>query len=175
MVNPCLILGYNSLNKITGIIFLERQEMPINIELSPFLIIGQHSRSHLAKTFDIAYQSVRIDCTAQKLMPTSQATLLRSRLLSHISRVCTTLTFSSAVASLTLSLPLLNSAAHFSLHCAITTRLLPKGFHVVFMNFLGRHSFLTEVLDNHSDFKFLHFANVSHPSLLKVLYISNQA
>ena len=54
-------------------------------------------------------------------------------------------------------------------------RLIPKGFHEVFMNFLGRHSFLTEVLDNSFDFKFLHFANVSHPPLLKVLYISNQA
>ena len=43
------------------------------------------------------------------------------------------------------------------------------------MKFLGRHSFLTKVLDNGSDFKFLHCANVSHPPLLKVLYISNQA
>ena len=31
-------------------------------------------------------------------------------------------------------------------HCVIRRRLLPKGFHGVFMNFLGRHSFLTEVL-----------------------------
>ena len=59
-------------------------------------------------------------------------------------------------------------------HCAIRRRLLPKGFHEVFMNFLGRYFFLTEVLDNRSDFKFLHFANVSHPPLLKVLYMSNQ-
>ena len=43
------------------------------------------------------------------------------------------------------------------------------------MNFLGRHSFLTEVLDKHSGFKFHHFAYVSHPPLLKVVYISNQA
>ena len=26
----------------------------------------------------------------------------------------------------------------------------------------GRHSFLTEILENRSDFKFLHFANMSH-------------
>ena len=39
------------------------------------------------------------------------------------------------------------------------------------MYFLGRHSFLKEVLDNHSDFKYLNFADVSPPSLLKVLYM----
>ena len=43
------------------------------------------------------------------------------------------------------------------------------------MNLFGWHSFLTEVIDNRSDFKFLFFANVSHPPLLKVLYISYQA
>ena len=52
------------------------------------------------------------------------------------------------------------------LHCVIR-RLLPKGFHQVFMNFLVMHFFLTEVLDSCSDFKFLHFANASHPTLLK--------
>ena len=45
------------------------------------------------------------------------------------------------------------------------------GFHEVSINFLGSHSFLTEVLDNHSDFRFLYFANVSYPPLLKVFYI----
>ena len=68
--------------------------------------------------------SVRIDCTAPKLMPTSLAMLRRSRLLSHITRVCKNLTFSSAVASFerphhssssTLSPPLLNSAAQTDL------------------------------------------------------------
>ena len=129
--------------------------------------------------------SVWIDCTALKFMPTSLAMLCRSRL--HI-----TITHNQGVhdldicisagafgrpdlpSSSTLSLPLLNSADYF-FHCAIRRRLLPKGFHEVFMNFLGRHFFLTEVLDKRSDFKFLHFANVSHPPLLKGLYISNQA
>ena len=50
-----------------------------------------------------------------------------------------------------------------------------KGFHEVFMDFLRRHSFLTKVLDNCCDSKFIHFVNVSQPPLLKVLYISNQA
>ena len=68
----------------------------------------------------------------------------------------------------------LNYAAIF-FHCAIRRRLLSKGIYELFINFLGRHSFLTKVLDNRSDFRFLHFANVSHPPLLKVLYISNQA
>ena len=91
-------------------------------------------------------------------MPTtSLARLCRFRLISNITRVCTTLTFSSPVASFgrpdrpsssTLSLLLLNSAAHVS--CAIRRRLLPKDFHEVCLNFLGRYSFLTEVLDNRS-------------------------
>ena len=98
-------------------------------------------------------------------MPTSLDMLRRSHLLSHITRVCTTLTFSSAVAALgrpdrpsssTLSLSLpLNSAVHF--FCAIR-RLPPKGFHEVFVNLLGRHSFLTEVLDYHSDFMISSFS-----------------
>ena len=72
-MNPCLILGYNSLNKIAGIIFISRQEIPRNIELSPFLIIGQHSCTNLAKTFDMPKKSAMISCTAPKLMPTSLA------------------------------------------------------------------------------------------------------
>ena len=60
-------------------------------------------------------------------------------------------------------------------YCAIRRRLLPKGFHEVLMNFLERQSSLIEVLDNCFGFKPLYFANVSHPPLLKVLYISNQA
>ena len=126
--------------------------------------------------------SVRTDCTVPKRIPTSLAMLRRSRLLSHITRMCSTQTFSLMVASFgrpdrpsssTLSLPLFNYAAHF-FQCAIRRRLLPKGFHEVFINSLERHAFLTEVLDNRSDFKFLHFANMSHPRLLTVLYISNQ-
>ena len=69
MVNPCLILCYNSLDKITEIIFIVRQEIPSYIEPSPILIMAQHSRHHLAETFDILKISVRIDCTAPKLMP----------------------------------------------------------------------------------------------------------
>ena len=122
MVNPCLILGYNSLDKTSDIIFIARQKMPRNIKLSPFLIIGQHSRTHLAETFDIPKMLVRIDCTPPKVMHTSLAMHCRSHLLSHITRVCTTLKFTSVVASLgrpdrqsssTHSLSLLNSSAHF--------------------------------------------------------------
>ena len=75
-------MEYNLLDKIARIIFITRQEIPRNIDLSPFLMW------------------VSIDCTAQKLMPTSLAMLRRSRLLSHITRVCTTLTFSSVAVSL---------------------------------------------------------------------------
>ena len=119
---------------------------------------------------------VRIEYATTSLIPTSLDMLCMSRLLSHITMLCTTLTLSSAVtilgrpdrpSSSMFSSPLLNSAAHF-FHCAIR-RLLNKGFHEVFMNFLGRHSFLTEVLDNRSDFKFLRFRKcvVHVPSSLK--------
>ena len=117
-----------------------------------------------------------------KLKPTSLIMLRRSRLLSHITRVCTTLKFSSALTSLvqpgpplpsTLSLPLKSCCLFF--HCATKRRFLFKGVHKVFRNFLWRHSFLSEVLDKRSDFKFLHFANVSHLPLLKVFYIRSQA
>ena len=47
MVNPCLILGFNSLDKIAGIIFIGRQEIPRNIEPSPFLTIGHHSQASI--------------------------------------------------------------------------------------------------------------------------------
>ena len=149
VVNPCLILGYNSLDKIAGIIFIVRQVIPRNIEPIPFLIIGQHLRHPFAQTFDIPKISVRIDCTAPKLMPTSLAICGRSRLLSHITRVFTTLIFLSAVASLrrldhtsssVLSFPLKLCSPCFQ--CAIRRRLLPMGFNEVSMIFLERHSFL---------------------------------
>ena len=68
---------------------------------------------------------------------------------------------------------ILNTLSPLFFLCAIR-RLLPKRFHEVFMNFLGMHSFLTEIIDNRSDFKVLYFPNMSHPPLLKVLYICNQ-
>ena len=48
------------------------------------------------------------------------------------------------------------------LHCAIRKRLLLKGFHEVFMNFLGRHSLLTRVLYHCSNSNFLHFVTLTH-------------
>ena len=75
-----------------------------------------------------------------------------------MARLCTISTFSSVVDSLGrlfeaprqfIIFGALPPPPKFSspfLHCAIRRRLLPKGFHEVFMNFLGRHSFFTEVL-----------------------------
>ena len=151
-MDPCLIFGYNSVDKITGIIFISRQEILRNIEptilWSSVNILG----THLAETLDIPKISVRIVCTAPKLMPTSLAILRKSHLLSHISRLCTISTYSSVVASLGRSdlssssiffLPRLNSAAHFYSPC-YRRRLIPKCFHEVFVNFLGSHSLLTK-------------------------------
>ena len=175
MVNPCLILGYLSLDKIAWIIFIVRQEIPRNIEPSPFLIIGNHLRHpHLVETFDIPKMSVRIDCYVHFANYTSQVSppITHNQGVHDLDIFISGGIFGAARPSIIFNATptLLNSAAHF-----VRRRLLPKGFHEVFMNFLGRHCFLTEVLDNRSDFKFLHFANVSHPPLLKVFYISNQA
>ena len=90
-------------------------------------------------------------CTAPKRMPTSLVHM--SRLLSHITRVCTTLTVSSVMASLvwlssstlSLSLPPPHKIC-CPFYCAIRRRLLPKGFNDVFMHFFWRNSFLTENL-----------------------------
>ena len=124
---------------------------------SPLLVIGQQSPTLHAETFDIPKIFVNIDCIAAKLMPTSLAKLHRSRFLSHITKVCTTLIFSSA----SLGRPYNPSSTMLSLalccpifFCATSRRLLPKGFHDVFMNVLGRYSFLTEVLNNRSDLSF---------------------
>ena len=46
-------------------------------------------------------------------------------------------------------------------------------FHAVVMDFLGRRSFLIEVLDNRSDFKFLHFTNfLMYPTVLSKTYFA---
>ena len=44
VMNTCLILGYNSVDKKPGIIVISRQEIPRNIEQRSFLVISQHSR-----------------------------------------------------------------------------------------------------------------------------------
>ena len=82
------------------IIFIARQEISRNIEPSPFLIIGQSSwhpcGQHILQKplpYNVPKMSVRIDYTAPNLMPTSLAMFCRSRLLSHITRMCTTLNF----------------------------------------------------------------------------------
>ena len=81
-------------------IFIARQEISRNIKPSPFLIICQYLQQSSCQTLDIPKMSVRIDCSAPKRMPTSLTMLHMSRLLSHITKVYTTMTFSSAVASL---------------------------------------------------------------------------
>ena len=133
VVNACLILGYNWLDKIAGMIFIARQELSRNIEPSPFLIIGQHSLHPFCQNLDIPDMSVRIYCTGPLFMPTSLAMIRRSRLLSHITRVCKTNNIfisggisGAAIILNTLSPPLKLCCPFF--HCAIR-RLLPEGFH----------------------------------------------
>ena len=96
-----------------------------------------------------------------KLRPTSLTMSLRFRLLSPMTRPCIISTFSSMVVSLgrrpdrsSSSMPPSPPPKLSSpfLHCAIRRRFLPRGFHEVFMNFLGRYSFLTRVLYDCSNF-----------------------
>ena len=78
---------------------------------------------------------VRTDCIAPKLMPTSLSMLHRSRLLSHITRVCMTLTFSSAMVSLFLGRPDCPSSSTLSLH---PLRLCCPCFYCAIANFIPR-------------------------------------
>ena len=126
--------------------------------------------------------SDRIDCTARILIPTSLAML---HFASYASKVSPPITHNQYVHDvdifisgasnggggrpsiiLNVLLPhLLNSAAHvYTVLYKVDSfpRLSMKS-----LNFLGRHSFLTEVFGNCSDFNFLHFANMSHPPFLK--------
>ena len=94
-----------------------------------------------------------------------------------MTRLCTVSTFSSVVASLpSLGHPDRSSSVIFPppskfsspfLHCALRRRLLPMGFHEVFIKFLGRYSLLTEVhvlydCSNHLST----FCQLTHPSPL---------
>ena len=106
--------------------------------------------TNLKMTLHIPKMSVRIDWTDPELKPTSQAISRRFRLLSHMTRLCTISTVSSVVASFgcldhssSSVLSLQNSETYFF---TLLRRLVPKGFHEIFMNFLGRHSLLTEIL-----------------------------
>ena len=91
---------------------------------------------HLAETFDIPKISVRIDCTDQKLMPTSLAMLRGTRLLlrnqgvHYLDIFISGDIFGAAGLSIILNAlsPPLKLCCPF-LHCAIRKRLLPKGFH----------------------------------------------
>ena len=80
MVNPCLILGYNSLDKIARIVFIgDRRYLEISSRVFFWSTVNINV-THLAETSDIPKLSVRTDCTGPKLMPSSLAMLRRSRL-----------------------------------------------------------------------------------------------
>ena len=156
VMDPSLVLGHSSVHKFLRVILIARQKIPRNIEPASLWSSVNILGTRLDKTLDIHRMSVRIDWTAPKLVPTSLAISRRFRLLSHMTRLCSIPTFSSVITSLGHPGPFiifnaLCPAPKFSipfLHCAIRTwrRLLPKGFHEVSINFLGRHSFLSEIL-----------------------------
>ena len=108
---------YNSLDKIAGIIYIASRKYLEILSWVIFWSSVNNRSTHLAEVFDIPKMSDRIDCTAPKLMPNSLALLRMSRLFLHTTKMCTTLTFTSAVASLgrpdvsMISFPLINSTA----------------------------------------------------------------
>ena len=160
MVNSCLILGYKSLDKITGIIFIVRQGIPRNNEPSPFLIIGLYLRHPLT------YLRCRLGLIV--LIPKLMTATYVSPHITHNQGVHDLDIFISGgifgAARPSIILNALSSpherCCPFFFHCAIRRGLLPKGFHKIFMNFLGRHSFLTEGV------RFLQLAMISFAHVL---------
>ena len=78
---PCLVISWpsrlDSLDKIAGIIFIAKKEIPRNIKPSLFGLSVNIRGAHLTETFAIPKMMVRIDCSALKRMPTSLAGSLR--------------------------------------------------------------------------------------------------
>ena len=139
MVNSCLILGYKSLDIITGIIFIVRQGIPRNNKPSPFLIIGLYLRHPLT------YLRCRLGLIV--LIPKIMTATYVSPHITHNQGVHDLDIFISGGifgAARPSSLFTSQTLLPIFFHCAIRRGLLPKGFHKLFMNFLGRHSFLTE-------------------------------
>ena len=97
VVNSCLTLGYNSVDKIVRIIVIARQKIGRKIKLCPFY---DHWSTFAATFLPKPKMLVSIYYTAPILLPTWLVMLGRPRHLSHITMMCMTLTFSSAVASL---------------------------------------------------------------------------
>ena len=172
VVNPCLILSCNSFDKLTGIIFIVRQEIPRNIKrwVLFWSSVNIHG-AHLAETFGIPKMLVRIDCTAPI---DCIANFAHNQGVHDLDIFITDGIFAAARASIiinTLSPPLKLCCQIF--HCAIRRRLLPSVSSKFFYDFFlgGRHSFLTEVLDNRSDFKFSILQKCCTPSFKSALFL----
>ena len=138
VVNTCLILGYNSFNKIAGIILIVRQEIPRNIELSPHW--STFATPILPKP------STYLECQLELIILSQNSSYHTQLGFARPWHFHQCSTFGAARLSIilnALSLPRKHSCLLF--HWTIRRRLLPKGFHEVFINFLGRHSFLIEI------------------------------
>ena len=154
VMNPCLILDYNSVDKITGSIFILRQQIPRNIEPRSFLVISQHSRflscRDLGHTQDICKNCLHCPKTYAHF---AGYTLQVSPPVTHNQIVNDLHIFISGsifgAARPCIILNALSSSLKFCspfFHCAIRRRLIPKCFHGVFVNFLGSHYLLTNIL-----------------------------
>ena len=114
--------------------------------------------SHLAETFDIPKMSVGMHCAVHFTSYASQVSppITHNQGVYDLDNFISGGIFGVARPSIflnALSPPLKLCCPFF--HCVISRRHLSKGFHDVLMNFFGRYSFLTEVLDNCSEFKFV--------------------
>jgi hypothetical protein len=158
-MNPSFIRSYYPVDKIRFIL-IAREKISWNVKPGPFLVVSQlswYQSSGNRHAIDISQNCLNWT-KPYSHFPTM---LCRSCHLWHMTRLCTASAVSSLVASFgrssspMLSLPLLNSSAHY-FYSAIGRGLFPKCIHEVFMDFLGGHPFLTEVLNDGSDFNYLH-------------------
>ena len=145
---PSLILGYNSVDKITGIIFISRQEILRNIEPTS----STFSVPILPRPWKYPRYPLELFALPQNLCPLCWLYFL-SLASCHIKPGCArSLHFHQwwhLLGGLTFIVNALSPPLKFCspfFHRAIRRRLIPKCFHEVFINFLGRHSLFITAL-----------------------------
>ena len=170
-MNPYLILGYDSVDKITGIVFIAIQEILRNIK--PRSFFGHQSTFSapiLPRPWAYPRYPLKLFALPQNLCP------LRWR---YTSQVLPPVTHNQVLNGLYIFISdgifgavrpfiILNALSPTLKFCsplfhrAIRRKLIPKCFHEVFVNFLGSHFLLTKIFYHRSYFNFLHFASLTH-------------
>ena len=182
VMDPSLIPGHNSVHIFFRIILIARQEIPRNVEPVSLLIFGQHSGDPSSRDLGHSYDFSKDWRNCPKTY---------AHFAGYISQISSPVTHDQTVHNLDVfisgtlfgaprpfvifyALPPHPKFSNPFLYCAIRRRLLPKGSHEVFMNFLGRHSLIIEALYDCFNFSLLHFVSSTHPSPLYSDFLCNQ-